>query len=147
MSVVKTISLAVLAVVWVTGCTTTSGTSPEPIASQEPRLSFFSEGSAAQNLPIFKNVLETTAAGKQGHDLAETLALLVETGFKLENITHTPVDSKIGEPAESVSLAVAFNGECLIAQFSNSWITTTIAKPTVSGCLIGDFRQASLDKN
>lgn len=129
------------------GCTNTAETLPEPIASVEPQFSFFPEGSASQNQPIFENVLEATGAGKPEHKLSNSIALLVEAGFDIEDITHTKVESKIGEPANSVSLAIVFNGECLIAQFSASWLTTEIAEPTVSGCLIGDVEKAVLEAN
>jgi hypothetical protein len=117
------------------------------LASIEPEFSFFPAGSASQNLPIFQNALEVTGAGKPGHALSASIALLVETGFDIEDMTHTPVNSKIGEPANSVSLAVAFKDECLIAQFSSSWLTTAVTEPTVSGCLIGDVEKAILENN
>jgi hypothetical protein len=139
-----TASLALTAGIGLTGCSATSAEIPEPLASTEPEYSFFPTGSATQNLPIFENVLLVTGAGKPGHDLSESIAELVEAGFQLEDITHTPVNSLIGEPADSVSLAVSFNGKCLIAQFSNSWITATVKEPTVSGCLIGDVEKATL---
>ncbi|CAB4548715.1 MAG: hypothetical protein F2542_00815 [Actinobacteria bacterium] len=141
----KSIALALVAGVGITGCTISEGVPPEPVASVEPEYFFFPTGSATQNLPIFENVLAVTGAGKPGHKLSDSIALLVETGFEIEDITHTPVDSKIGEPADSVSLAVAFNGECLIAQFSSSWIKAVVTEPTVSGCLIGDVEQATLE--
>ena len=139
------VAIATFLTVVLAGCTSNSDGSPEPVASVEPEFSFFPTGSATQNLPIFENVLAVTGAGKPGHKLSDSIALLVETGFEIEDITHTPVDSKIGEPADSVSLAVAFNGECLIAQFSSSWITAVVTEPTVSGCLIGDVEQATLE--
>jgi hypothetical protein len=46
-----------------------------------------------------------------------------------------------------VSFAVAFGGECLIAQFSTSWLTTTVAGELASGCLIGDVEKPSLVTN
>jgi hypothetical protein len=110
-----------------------------------PTYTFFENGSASQNLPIFENVFEVTGAGAPGHDLSESVALLVETGFDLGSITHTPVTSKIGEPSDSVSLAVEFSSECLIAQFSSTWLTVAVADRTVSGCLIGDVEKASLE--
>jgi hypothetical protein len=127
-----------------TGCTINPQTAPVPLASIEPEFSFFPAGSASQNLPIFENVFVVTGAGKPGHDLSESVELLVETGFDLESITHTPVDSKIGEPADSVSLAIEFEGECLIAQYSSSWLRVSVTAPTVSGCLIGDVEKATL---
>jgi hypothetical protein len=130
-----------------TGCAATPEASPEPMASVEPQYSFFPTGSANQNLPIFENVLTVTGAGKPGYDISKSIALLVETGFDIDDITHTPVTSKIGEAANSVSLAIALNGECLIAQFSTSWLTTSVTEPTVSGCLIGDVEKATLGTN
>jgi hypothetical protein len=67
----------------------------------------------------------TSGAGKPNHDLAASIALLVETGFEIEYITHTALKSKIGASVDSVSLAVSFGGECLISQFSSTWLTTT----------------------
>ncbi len=145
MIAVRPILLALFATIGLTGCVATPDSSPEPRASVEPQFTFFPAGTASQNLPIFENVFVVTGSGKQGHDLSESIALLVETGFDLETITHTPVNSKIGEPSDSVSLAVEFNSECLIAQFSSTWLTVAVADRTVSGCLIGDVQQASLD--
>ena len=127
------------------GCVSGSSSSPVAEPSVGPTYTFFENGSASQNLPIFENVFEVTGAGAPGHDLSESVALLVETGFDLGSITHTPVTSKIGEPSDSVSLAVEFSSECLIAQFSSTWLTVAVADRTVSGCLIGDVEKASLE--
>lgn len=145
--VLKPIVLALIAGVAMTGCAISSEPPSETVASVEPQFSFFPAGSASQNLPIFQNILEVTGAGMPGHELSESIELLVETGFDIEDITHTPVNSKIGEPSDSVSLAVAFRDECLIAQFSSHWLTTAVTEPTVSGCLIGDVEKASLENN
>jgi hypothetical protein len=139
--------LALIVSVGLTACTLEPPTDPVTSVKVEPQFSFFASGSASKNLPIFQNILEVTGAGKPGHDLSTSIALLVETGFEIEDMTHTPINSKIGEPADSVSLAIAFNDECLMAQFSSSWLTTAVAEPTVSGCLIGDVEKASLDNN
>lgn len=139
----KPIAVTVMVGFLLTGCSSTSEPAPEPIASAEPQFTFFASGTATQNLPIFENALVVSGAGRPGHDLSESVSLLVDTGFDLEAITHTPLDSKIGEPADSVSLAINFGGECLIAQFSSTWLTTKVADETASGCLIGDIEQAS----
>lgn len=144
MIVRKPIAIAFMVGFLLTGCSSPTEPAPEPIASVEPQFTFFASGTASQNLPIFENVFVVTGAGKPGHDLSESVALLVETGFDLESITHTPVDSKIGEPADSVSLAIEFEGECLIAQYSASWLSVSVTAPTVSGCLIGDVEKATL---
>lgn len=145
MIVIKPILLTLVVAVALSGCIQTQDTAPKPIASVEPQFTFFPAGTASQNLPIFENIFVVTGAGKQGHDLSDSVALLVETGFDLAAITHTPVNSKIGEPADSVSLAIEMSGECLIAQFSSTWLTVSVTEPTDSGCLIGDVEQASLE--
>lgn len=142
-------SVGLLSSLLLAGCTTSPEAAPvpAPAISQEPVYLFYSNGSATQNLPVFESLLRQTGAGTTGHELEDSIAALVDAGFTLDSISHTPVNSKIAEPADSVSLAVAFAGECLIAQFSKSWLTTAIAEPTVSGCLIGDVENASLDSN
>lgn len=148
----KQISLSALSAVLVSltlvGCAgfpaTDSEETSEPSVSKSPNYVFYPEGSASQNLDVFQSVLQESGAGTASFDLDLAVSSLVETGFLLESITHTPTLTNIGEPADSVSLAISFKGECLIGQFSASWLTATIAQPTVSGCLIGDFEQASL---
>jgi hypothetical protein len=89
--------------------------------------------------------MKESGAGKPNHDLTESIKLLGETGFSIAAITHTQLETKTRQPPESVSLAVAFKGECLIAQFSDIWLTTTVADELASGCLIGDVVKASLE--
>jgi hypothetical protein len=146
-NVLKLVALALVTSIGLAGCMAPEETTPEPIASAEPQFTFYPSGSASSNLPIFENILAVTGSGKPNHNLSDSISLLVDTGFDLEAISHTPENSKIGEPADSVSLAVEFGGECLIAQFSSSWMTVTIAQPTVSGCLIGDVEKAALESN
>lgn len=148
----KQISLSALSAVLVSltlvGCAgfpaTDSEETSEPSVSKSPNYVFYPEGSASQNLDVFQSVLQESGAGTASFDLDLAVSSLVETGFLLESITHTPTLTNIGEPADSVSLAVSFKGECLIGQFSATWLTATITQPTVSGCLIGDFEQAIL---
>lgn len=127
-----------------TGCTAVSDAPAAPEPSVAPEFTYFPSGSATQNLPVFENIMEVTGAGKPNYDLADSIALLVETGFAIESMTHTPVNSKIGEPADSVSLAIEITNQCLIAQFSSTWLTASVSEKTVSGCLIGDVEIATL---
>ena len=143
----RLIALALIFIGMVSGCAATPEQSAEPEVSKAPEFLFYPTGSASSNLPIFESVMELSGAGRPNHDIAESIALLVETGFDIEAITHTAVQSKIGASVDSVSLAVAFGGECLIAQFSTSWLTTTVADELASGCLIGDVEKASLEAN
>jgi hypothetical protein len=141
----RMIAIALIVGGLLTGCTANSGPVAEPEVSKSPEFLFYPTGSASRNLPVFENVMQLSGAGKPNHDLARSISLLVDTGFDIATITHTAVDSKIGEPVDSVSLAVSFGGECLIAQFSSAWLTTTVANELASGCLIGDVQKASLE--
>ena len=140
-----------LFIVSMSGCTPQIQETPEPNASvttpkpfQSPEIIFIPGGTAKANLPVFEKVLEETGAGAPGHDLTATINSLVATGFSLESITHTPTMSGVGQPADSVSLAIAFDNQCLIGQFSATWVVSEVSEPTLSGCLIGDFEQATI---
>jgi hypothetical protein len=143
----RLIAVALILVGLVSGCSVMPESSTEPGVSKAPEFLFYPTGSASSNLPVFESVMELSGAGRPSHDIAESIALLVETGFDIESITHTAIESKIGASVDSVSLAVAFDGQCLIAQFSTSWLTTTVADELASGCLIGDVEKASLVSN
>jgi hypothetical protein len=142
----KAIAITLVLVGLLTGCTTSEPVS-EPEISKSPEFFFYPTGSASSNLPVFENVMKESGAGMPNHDLAESIKLLRETGFSIEAMTYTAVESKIGASVDSVSLAIAFKGECLIAQFSDTWLTTTVAEELASGCLIGDVVKASLESS
>lgn len=131
----------------VSGCATATNTGPEdtgnPSASQQPEFFFFPEGSASRNLPVFQTVLEANGAGTAAFDLTSAISALVETGFDIDSIVHTATKTKTGQPAESVSLAIFSDGQCLIGQFSDTWLTASVEDATESGCLIGDVERAS----
>lgn len=142
----RLVSLALILSGFLSGCSAAvSGPGAEPEASKSPEVFFYPTGSAASNLPVFESVMKESGAGKPNNDLTESIKLLGETGFSIEAITHTQLETKTRQPPESVSLAVAFKGECLIAQFSDTWLTTTVADELASGCLIGDVVKASLE--
>ena len=141
----KAIAISLVLGGLLTACTAAEEPTAEPEVSKSPEFLFYPTGSAASNLPVFESVMKESGAGKPNHELAESIKLLGETGFSIEAMTHTAVKSKIGASVDSVSLAVAFKGECLIAQFSETWLTTTVADELASGCLIGDVKKASLE--
>jgi hypothetical protein len=141
----KAIAIALVLGGLITGCTAAEDLNAETEVSESPEFFFYPTGSASSNLPVFESVMKESGAGKPNHDLAESIKLLGETGFSIEAITHTAVESKIGASVDSVSLAIAFKGECLIAQFSETWLTTTVAEELASGCLIGEVVKASLE--
>jgi hypothetical protein len=140
----KAIAIALVLGGFITGCTTSEPVS-EPDVSKSPEFFFYPTGSASSNLPVFESVMKESGAGKPNHDLAESVKSLGEAGFSIEAITHTQLETMTRQPPESISLAIAFKGECLIAQFSDTWLTTTVAEELASGCLIGDVVKASLE--
>ena len=119
----------------------TASVSPTPTPSKSVAPILKPESSAAVNLLVFENALTAAGAGKAGHSVADSISALVQAGFPIGAITYTSETSKIGGPSDSVSLAVEFNGECLIGQFSQSWLATIVAPITDSGCLIGDVQK------
>lgn len=141
----KVIAIALVLGGFVTGCTAATEPNAKPEVSKSPEFFFYPTGSASSNLPVFESVMKESGAGKPNHDLAESIKLLGETGFSIEAITHTQLETMTRQQPESVSLAIAFKGECLIAQFSDTWLTTIVAKELASGCLIGDVVKASLE--
>jgi hypothetical protein len=144
----RLISLALILSWLLSGCSAAvSEPEAKPEVSKGPEFIFYPTGSASSNLPVFESVMKESGAGKPNHDLAESIAMLVETGFSIEAITHTQLETMTRQQPESVSLAIAFKGECLIAQFSTTWLTTTVAEELASGCLIGDVVKASLGTN
>lgn len=136
--------LSILSSLVLVGCSGLPIAAPEPEVSKEPVYLFYPNGSASQNLPLFEYTLKDTGAGSSGHEITKSIKALVDAGFELESITHTAVISKTLDSVDSVSLAIDFGGKCLIAQFSNSWLSTAVSEPTLSGCLIGDVESASL---
>jgi len=107
--------------------------------AEEAVYEFIPEGSAEDNLPFFTQVLEDSGAGAPGGELSNALEALIAAGFDPATMSHTAASSKIELPVDSISLAVAFNNQCLIGQFSTTWLETQVALPTPTGCLIGDI--------
>ena len=97
------------------------------------------EGSAEDNLPFFAQVLEKAGAGAPGSELTTILEALTTAGFDPATISHTAASSKIELPVDSISLAVTVKEQCLIGQFSTTWLETQVAPLTPTGCLIGDI--------
>ena len=112
--------------------------SPPVSVVEEAVYEFIPEGSAEDNLPFFAQVLENAGAGAPGSELATILEALTTAGFDPATISHTAPSSRIELPADSISIAVNIVDQCLIGQFSNSWLETQVVRPTLSGCLIGD---------
>ena len=149
-SVSRVLTLAVGAML-ITSCQATQQpVDEEPPVSQGPEsppvsvveeavYEFIPEGSAEDNLPFFAQVLENAGAGAPGSELATILEALTTAGFDPATISHTAASSKIELPVDSLSIAVTVKEQCLIGQFSTTWLETQVAHLTPTGCLIGDI--------
>jgi len=118
--------------------TAESGSEDAPIAQ------FLPDSPAATNAPYFRQVLADLGVGSERINADVVREALVDAGFNQDTIESTPDDSLIALPADSVSVAVVINDECLIGQYTSSWLAVDVA-PVLSGgtCLV--LNEESLD--
>lgn len=115
--------------------TTTEDTPDVPVAPAQPE--FAPDLPAADNVEFFRSVIEETGAGSEAVEGAVVISALVEAGFDATSIEVTPDTSLIKLPADSVTVAVAFAGECLIGQYTDSWLVADVAAELAPGvCLV-----------
>jgi hypothetical protein len=97
-------------------------------------------GGARENQPHIDYLLQKALADS-GSEVEGTamVDVLVSGGYGLENMELTPDSSLIELPADSTSLAVKFDGECVITQWGTDWYASSV-EPTIAGdrCLLGE---------
>jgi hypothetical protein len=97
-------------------------------------------GSARENQPhvdyLIEGAIGESTTRVAGRSIVE---LLVVEGYDSELMELTPDMSLIELPADSTSLALRFDQECLITQWGTDWYTSSV-EPTVAGgrCLLGE---------
>lgn len=117
---------------------------PDSDSEDAPVAQFYPDSSAATNAPYFQQVLADLGAGSEQISVDVVREGLVEAGFDPGTIESTPDDSLIALPADSVSVAVSIDGDCLIGQYTASWLVVDVAPVLSSGtCLVVD--EESLD--
>ncbi len=114
---------------------------PDPDESVEPEAvappEFYPNLPAATNLPYFELTLAESGAGVLPVSAEEITQALVGAGFQAADIEMTPENSLIALPADSVSVAVAFAGECLVGQYTDEWLAVDVVAPLPDGrCLV-----------
>lgn len=87
---------------------------------------FYPELKAATNLPYFEHTLAQNGAGSRPVSVQELIDALIDGGFPASSIEVTPENSQIALPADSVSVAVLFHGECLIGQYTDGWLAVDV---------------------
>ncbi|MGC0370659.1 hypothetical protein RKD05_002911 [Microbacterium sp. SLBN-111] len=152
--------LAFVAVFALAGCTPTgpsapAATEPSPAATEPtpaasttaaapaaaPTLS--PAGSAADNLPLFTQVVRTVWGGPDQVAGRAYIDALVGAGFDKAAMQVTPDQTTIGNPAESIEFSVRWGVDCLVGQVGPSIgdpVTTVLPGLSTGGCLIGETR-------
>ena len=106
---------------------------PEAVAPPE----FYPDLPAATNLPYFEHTLAESGAGVLPVSAEDITQALIGAGFQAADIEMTPEKSLIALPADSVSVAVAFAGECLVGQYTDEWLAVDVVAPLPDGrCLV-----------
>lgn len=117
-----------------------SATSPEPAPAPAVLVP---DGTAADNLPLFTEVVEQVWAGPDQVAGRAYVDALVAAGYDRSAMQVTPDTTTIGNPAESIEFSVRWGEECLVGQVGpsiGSPVTTVLPGLSSGGCLIGQTR-------
>lgn len=117
---------------------------PTPTAAETPSTpSFIASGSAADNLPLFTQVVQAVWAGPDRAAGRAYVDGLVSAGFDKTQMQLTPDETTIGNPAESIEFSVRWGEDCLVGQVGPSTgdpVTTVLPGLAAGGCLLGQTR-------
>ncbi|EYT53789.1 hypothetical protein H490_0109475 [Leucobacter sp. UCD-THU] len=132
------------------GCSLLEGPTPETPERTEPAVpetapEFFPEGSAADNLPYFTEVLRAFAAGEQPVQGAPVVDAVAAAGFDKTAMQVSFDESQTGLAADSIFVSVRIGADCLIGQVvAEDRGFAAEAKPALGPaqdiCLIGSTR-------
>lgn len=132
------------------GCSLLEGPVPETAERVEPPVPeappvFFPEGSAADNLPYFTEVLRAFAAGEQPVQGVPVVDAVASAGFDKAAMQVSFDESKTGLAADSIFVSVRIGADCLIGQVvAEDRGFAAEAKPALGPaqdiCLIGSTR-------
>jgi hypothetical protein len=101
-------------------------------------------GTAGQNRPYFDFVLSTLVEASPEPASLEIVDTLEAAGFERAAMAVTPEKTRVGDPADSILVAVIVSGQCLLGQIAEEAVTTELAGLLGTGkCLVG--RTLSLD--
>lgn len=149
--------LAAAAVLALAGCTPTPPAGPSgPVATAAatataattPSASaavptLVPTGSAAENLPLFADVVRAVWTGPDQVSGRAYVDALVAAGFDKAAMQVTPDATTIGNPAESIEFSVRWGEDCLVGQVGPSIgdpVTTVLPGLSTGACLIGQTR-------
>ena len=128
-----------------TPTTTTTDSAPSPSATPTapPEPTLIPEGTAEDNLPLFRSV----TAAVWGTDARVTgrayVDALTAAGFDKAAMQVTQDLSTVGNPAESIQFSVLWNDQCLIGQVGPATgdpVTVVVPVLAEGACLVGQTR-------
>ncbi|ALJ20271.1 hypothetical protein AOA12_10235 [Microbacterium sp. No. 7] len=115
---------------------------PEPTPSGPVLVA---DGTAVDNLPIFEVTVQAVAGSDARMAAGAYTAALVAAGFGAETVQATADRTSVGDPVDSLQIAVGWAGECLLAHIpaGDAGAVVTIVPALASGgCLVGDVAGA-----
>jgi hypothetical protein len=120
-----------------------SSASPSATATTPAAPVLVPDGTADDNLPLFRQVVAAVWAGPDQVAGRAYIDALVAAGFDKGAMQVTPDQTTIGNPAESIQFAVRWGAECLVGQVGPAIgeAVTLVAPGLVDGgCLLGTTR-------
>lgn len=119
-----------------------STTSPQPTASPSaPAL--VADGTAAQNLPLFTEVVASVWSSPDRASGRAYVDALVAAGFDKQAMQVTADTSTVGNPAESIQFSVLWQDDCLVGQVGPATgepYTVVVPELAEGSCLVGATR-------
>lgn len=117
---------------------------PTPTSDPDPGPELIPDGTAADNLPLFKAVTAKVWASDHRVEGRAYIDALVSVGFPKDRMQVTADQTTIGRAAESLQFSVAWgDDECLIGQVGPSTgkpVTKVMPQLAKSRCLVGSTR-------
>ena len=101
------------------------------------------DGTAADNLPVFTDVMLAVHDTDDRHHGRAYIDALVDAGFDRDAMQVTRDTTTVGNPADAIQFSIEWGAECLIGQVGPSTPTpTAVVLPALpsGGCLIGQTR-------
>ncbi|MFB8386641.1 hypothetical protein ACFC3F_05805 [Microbacterium sp. NPDC055910] len=122
----------------------TGSAPPTPTETPTPdAVVFLPDGTASDNLPIFRQVVEAVWAGEHNDAGRAYIDALTAAGFDRAAMEVTEDLSTVGHRAESLQFSVLWGSECLIGQVGPATgdpVATVVDALAEGGCLIGRTR-------
>ncbi|MEV7691984.1 hypothetical protein AB0N73_01495 [Microbacterium sp. NPDC089189] len=137
------------AAVLIAGCTApaepapSATPTPSETAAVEPAVELVPDGTAEENLPVFRSVVEQVWAGPDQVSGRAYVDALTTIGFDKAAMQVTEDQSTVGNAAESIQFSVRWGEECLVGQVgpaTGGTVTTVLPGLPDGGCLLGQTR-------